>query len=413
MKNELLVQYFIYTCRHEALGLTTKDGRVRALEDRWAVARGYCSNLLKEVIQTADLKLTKNIRKQMKVKIMDQRENHDAIVKLMIERTGGLSNRQLLRAFKKRTGKKVALHQIQGKLKALNATKHKVEMRPKLKREHVIARKIFAAMMLDKRFHWHFDIDEKLFYTKSINGYVWILPDHMTEGEIRKIKEKHVESKSHITKVMVVTCVGRPIHNELIDFDGKLYMTRCSVPYTAKQDSVNHKKGDRFDKDVNVNGNLYVHIIKKILRRITELFGEHYPDVTITIQHDGAGPHRSKKAEMEVTRLGAINVPMVVFVRQNPQSPEQNANDLAIYRHLGATVAEFDYRTADELMDAIIAAWKNIPEDVLDRVFAMKCLVFKEIVRMNGHSIKIPHVGLRAAQAAGLLWKFVDEYMKF
>ena len=413
MKKDLLLQYFIYTCRHEALGLTTNNGRVRALEHRWAVARGYCSKALLALTQTAGLKLTKNIRKHMKVKIMDKRENHDALVKLMIERKAGLSNRQLMRAFNKRTGNKQPVSQIQRKLKALGATKHKVEMRPKLKRQHVIARKLFAATMIDNRFHWHFDIDEKLFYTKSMNGYVWVLPDHMTEGEIRNIKEKHVESKSHITKVMVVTCVGRPIHNDLIDFDGKLYMTRCSVPYTAKQDSVNHKKGDRYDKDVNVNGELYVHIIKKILQRITVLFGEHYPDVTITIQHDGAGPHRSLKAEMEVTRLGSMNVPMVVFVRQNPQSPEQNANDLAVYRHLGAVVAEFDYRTADELMDAIIAAWRAIPEDVLDRVFAMKCLVFKEIVLMDGHSIKIPHVGLRAAQAADLLWKFVDEYMKF
>ena len=393
--------------------MKTKNGRVRALEHRWAVGRGYCSKALVALTKTAGMKITKHVRKNLNVKIMDKRVNHDALVRLMIERTDGMSNRQLQRAFNKRTGMKQSTSQIQRKLKALKATKHKVEMRPKLKREHVVARKIFAATMLDNRFLLHFDLDEKLFYTKSINGYVWVLPDHMTDGEIRNIKEKHVESKSHITKVMVVTCVGRPIHDGCVDFDGKLHMTRCSVPYTAQKDSIHHKKGDRYDKDVNVNGVLYVHIIKQILARVTTLFAAAYPDKIITIQHDGAGPHRSLAAEVEVTRLGAINVPMVVFIRQNPQSPEQNANDLAAYRHMGSVVAEFDYKTADELMDAIIAAWKAIPEDLLDRVFAMKCLVFKEIVRMGGHSIKIPHVGLRAAQGAGLLWEFVDEYMKF
>ena len=412
-KKDLLLQYFILTCHFERLGLVTKKGRVRALERRWAVARGYCHKALVALTRTAGVKLTKNVRKNLGVKIMDKRENHDALVRLMIERKDGMSNRQLQRAFNKRTGNRQSTSQIQAKLSRLGATKHKVEMRPKLKRQHRIARKIFAMSMLDNRFHWHFDIDEKLFYTKSINGYVWVLPDHMTDGEIREIKEKHMESKSHITKVMVVTAVGRPIHNDVIDFDGKLFMTRCSVPYTAKQDSVHHKKGERYDKDVNVNGELYVHIIKQMLARITSLFGKYYPNAIITIQHDGAGPHRSLKAEKEVTRLGEINVPMVVFVRQNPQSPEQNANDLAVYRHLGAVVAEFDYRTADELMDAIIAAWQAIPENLLDHVFAMKCLVFKEIVRMDGHSIKIPHVGLRAAQGAGLLWEFIDEYMSY
>lgn len=295
----------------------------------------------------------------------------------------------------------------------MGAKKHKPTFRPKLKREHKVARKIFATSMLDNRYKFWFDIDEKLFYCKTVNGYVWTLPGHMTDAEVRNLTEKHVESKSHVTKVMVVTAVGRPFTDGDFHFNGKAFLARCSVPYTAKKDGSLHKKGERYDKDVNVNGALYVHLIKQMLARFTVLFGAKYPDVKITVQHDGAGPHRSDWAEKMVTKLGALNVPMVVFVRQNPQSPEQNCNDLAIYRHLGSVVAEFDYRTAKALMDAIITAWRNIPEDLLDRVFAMKCLVFREIVRMNGDSIKIPSVGLRAAQKAGVLWRFIDETMCF
>ena len=355
--------------------------------------------------------LERKVRVATGVKIMDRRENNQAIIDLMKERTDGMSNRQLLRAFNKRTGQRRALSMIQAKLISMGAQKHKVEMRPKLKQEHKAARKIFATSMLENRFHLHFDIDEKLFFTHTANGFVWTLPNHMTEDEMRRIKETHVESKRHITKVMVVTAVGRPIHDGDFHFSGKLFMARCSVPVTAKQDSVHHKKGDRYDKDVNVNGTLYVHLIKQLLARITVLFGTQYPDAIITIQHDGAGPHRSVWAEQMVTKLGELNHPMVVFIRQNAMSPEQNANDLAVYRHMGSVVAEFDYRTATELMDAIISAWRRIPEALLDRVFAMKCMVFKAIVCADGGSIKIPHVGIRAAQDAGCLWRFVDEHM--
>ena len=112
-----------------------------------------------------------------------------------------------------------------------------------------------------------------------------------------------------------------------------------------------------------------------------------------------------------MTRLGARNVPMVVFIRQTPLSPVVNANDLALYRHLGSVVAEYDYRTAGELVAAIMAAWQQCPEALHERGFATKGIVFAEIFCQGGKSIKIPHVGLYPAQAAAKLWAFVGEYM--
>ena len=412
-KKDLALEYCNLLIK-QARGIGNTYGRVSALCNRWGVSRNYCAKILKAgTTKDGKVLLNRKIRQFTGVKIMDRRENEQALIDIMKERTDGVSNRQLLRAFNKRTGQRKVLSLIQAKLTSMGAQKHKPEMRPKLKREHKVARKIFATSMLDNRYKFWFDIDEKLFFCKTVNGYVWTLPGHMTDAEVRNLKEKHVESKSHVTKVMVVTAVGRPFTDGDFHFDGKGFMARCSVPYVAKKDSTLHKKGDRYDKDVNVNGTLYVHLIKQLLARFTVLFGAKYPDQIITVQHDGAGPHRSIWAEKMVTDLGAINVPQVVFMRQNPQSPEQNANDLAVYRHLGAVVAEFDYRTAEDLMNAIIAAWTNIPEDLLDRVFAMKCLVFREIVRMNGDSIKIPGVGLRAAQKAGILWRFVEDTMRF
>ena len=53
-------------------------------------------------------------------------------------------------------------------------------------------RLIYATEQLNKRWHYHFDIHEKLFYCKTANSYVWTLPDHMTEAEQDAVKNKRV-----------------------------------------------------------------------------------------------------------------------------------------------------------------------------------------------------------------------------
>ena len=407
----MMYEYINITMNRE---LNTKGVRhtcsVQALADKWGKDRNYFSKMQKKALSTPKMSLEGKVRIWEGVRIMDRPENHSELIKLMIERTDGLSNRQLLRAFNKRMCAKIKLKTMQRKLTAMGAKKHKPVMKPAHKKEHVMRRLIYATEQLHNRWHYHFDIDEKLFYCKTANGYVWTLPNHMTEAEQHAIKTKNVWSKRYITKVMIMTAVGRPVHNDLVDFDGKLYIGRCSVPYTAKQDSANRTAGETFDHDCNVNGELYVAMVKQMLERISVVFAAQ-PNAVITIQHDGAGPHRSLYAENEVERLGARNIPMVLFTRQDPQSPEENVNDLAIYRHMGSVVAEFDYRTAEELCVAIMDAWRRIPEDMLERVFALKCIVFKEIVRAGGKSIKIPRLGLAEAQRHGMLWRYVEEFM--
>ena len=383
---------------------------VQALAHKWGMERCYFSRQRKKALSTPKMSLEGEVRIWEGIRVMDRPEYESELVKLMIERTDGLSNRQLLRAFNKRLGARITLITMQRKLKAMNAQKHKPVMEPAHKNEHVVRRLIYATGQLSKRWLYHFDIDEKLFYCQTGNGYVWTLPDHMTEDEMNAIKTKKVWSKRYITKVMIMTAVGRPMHTNTVDFDGKLFIGRCSVPYTAKQDGATRKAGETFDHDCMVNGELYVAMVNQMLARISVVFSAE-PGAIITIQHDGAGPHRSLYAENEVQRLGARNIPMVLFTRQDPQSPEENVNDLAIYRHMGSVVAEFDYRTAEELCVAIMDAWRRIPEDMLERVFALKCIVFKEIVRAGGKSIKIPRLGLAEAQRHGMLWRYVEEFM--
>ena len=58
-------------------------------------------------------------------------------------------------------------------------------------------------------------------------GFVWILPDYMDEKQIKRIP---VQSKGHITKVMFLTAVARPIFNSagVCVWDGKVGMWRVA-----------------------------------------------------------------------------------------------------------------------------------------------------------------------------------------
>ena len=73
--------------------------------NRWGVSRNYCAKILKAgTIENGKVSLNRKIRQFTGVKIMDQRENHQAVIDIMKERTDGVSQMQLLRAFNKRTG---------------------------------------------------------------------------------------------------------------------------------------------------------------------------------------------------------------------------------------------------------------------------------------------------------------------
>ena len=55
---------------------------------------------------------------------------------------------------------------------------------------------------------------------------------------------------------MFQAAVGRPMPE--IGFDGKLMLRQICCEYKALEDSVNHKKGDRYDKYENYNGAMHI-----------------------------------------------------------------------------------------------------------------------------------------------------------
>ena len=219
-----------------------------------------------------------------------------------------------------------------------------------------------------------------------------------------------IQSKRNISWVMFQAAIGRPMPE--IGFNGKLMLRQICTEYKALEDSCNHDKGDRYDKHANYNGAMHIKLIKELLRAITIAFKLVLPvDTVVNVQMDGAGPHASEAIENAVQKLGAKNLPRVVFWRQIAQSCIFNFLDLALFNHLGKKAARKDYNTVAELITGVWAAWDALDSAMISRVVALQKVVLVETYNSRGSYIKIPSTGLRQAQAAGNLDGFLAEFI--
>ena len=122
-----------------------------------------------------------------------------------------------------------------------------------------------------------------------------------------------------------------------------------------------------------INSRYYLRMCRRLMKQIERKFKNYVQNIengTVYVQHDGASPHRTAAVEHEIQRIGLECTPRVIWIRQTPRSPEFNANDLAVYKHLGSTVEASDYRTSEELVGAVGLAWQAMPSKLLERVYA-------------------------------------------
>ena len=396
--------------------MSTPDKRntkftVKLLGHHWGVRAEYIQFILRKAKQSKQGFKHNPIRR---VKMIDDKTVHELFVQCLKRQVRRRTSVEALTArFNKlHLGKDVGSSSIARWLKHVKARKVKRVMVQQLSPGNIHARFLMASENKDNRWNHHFDLDEKWFYVATGNGWCWVSDDVMTKADIELIKNIPVRSKRYITKVMYLTVVSRPIVE--LDFDGKLYITRCSRPYKAKRPSKYHNKGDIYEKDCNVTGKFFLEKCKEVMAAITELYKDwdvtaHGPLPTVTVQIDGAGPHRAQWVEDELNRLGHENVPHIVWWRQAAQCPQSNMNDLAVYNHLAAEAARHDYSNAAELNQAVMDAWDSMSPVLLERVAAVKCVVMHELIKARGKVIKIPSSGIRSAQALGCLWQLIDE----
>lgn len=354
-------------------------------------------------------------------KIMDVWAHNQELIKIVVDRKGRISQREIARAFRENTGVQVATSTIVRALKAMKAEVARRRYKPLLSPAHRMARFFFGAKYIDDRFLYTCDVDEKWFYVVRVKGFVWILPDYM---DACKVKALHVHSKRYITKVMFIVAVARPMYNEFGEciFDGKVGCWRI-CEYRQYKGNYNgkthkHKKDDWYCLDVNMDADKYVEMmVGKLLPALAAIKAKYWDPVApkgyqIRIQHDGAPGHRAAGIERHLEEeFASINA---FFLRQPPKSPEVNMLDMAVFNSMAAHVAHFDWNTKSELVAAVRQAWAVLTTDNLEIMWACKCVTMRQLVFHNGCTISSAHVGLRkwfgkkGIEGRKALWAKVD-----
>ena len=291
-------------------------------------------------------------------------------------------------------------NKVKGKARKVTST---------LMSRHIIARMIFATYHLRETNILRFHGDESIFHTHDPGrGKVFCSP-RMDPAFVKKLTTLPLQSKRHITWEMIITVVGLPLPR--IGFDGKLFFRHVCMPHTMLKDG-KVKKGTRIDRKCKYDHQFHIIAIKELLARITLCFKGLVPDwTTVYILLDGAGPHYHKKTQRKISRLGRNNTPRVVFEQQTAQSCLFNWNDLFLYNSLKAKKNRRDYRGSAEVVAGAKAAFEALDAETLVRGISFGKIMMAEVLRMNGSYVKMPHVGLTAAQKKGDLDAFVEEYL--
>lgn len=262
--------------------------------------------------------------------------------------------------------------------KALHAT------RPSLTEEQQQARLTWAQQHMNDTYDAQVEIDEKWFYGGTLNGRLYI-PANMVAAR-RKLRNKRF-----IPKVLVVTAVAKPDPSR--NFDGKIGWWPVVASYEAKRSSRFHSKGDLYLKQSTLNAaNFEAIIVKLVVPKIRKLM----PWCTeITVQMDNAPPHsKTKGISTRINIRRSDRHTKIELVKQPPQSPDTNINDLGLYNSLQRRIDRslLPCNTIFEVLRAVRLAWRKLEPATLTSLFRVKHDVLQSIIDHDGsNEFVVPH----------------------
>ena len=185
-----------------------------------------------------------------------------------------------------------------------------------------------------KKIAW-IDIDEKWFYMRTRKK-------KKLHSEQKETKTA-IKSKRFIEKVMGLCAVGRPQG----DFDGIIGIYRCSEKRRAKRNSKFHARGEWYEVDCEVNGEMFRRMVET--RLIPDIQCKLLGYDCVYVQLDGARAH--VKVLKDLNKFGARRrqidgqkTPVIRFVRQPANSPDTNVLNLCFFRSLVKLVSFFEER---------------------------------------------------------------------
>jgi len=191
--------------------------------------------------------------------------------------------------------------------------------------------------------------DEKWFFSLQPQKRYWIGP-----GEQPLIC--HINSKSHLKKVMFLGVVGQPVPSK--DFDGKIGLYPVVRQYVQKRTSKKHDIGEKYEKSATTDTHFWHKMMKdKVIPDILRLTS-HWAK-KIVIQMDNAPGHGGGRADIRCKTIDVLDswvtkhkkgllafcgrkrrLPEIQFVSQPSRSPDLNVLDLGAWNSIQQAVEQ-------------------------------------------------------------------------
>jgi hypothetical protein len=150
-----------------------------------------------------------------------------------------------------------------------------------------------------------------------------------------------------------------------LGFDGKIGLWHVGEEKVALKKSKFHDKGDVYWVNVNMDGDLFVNMVKTYL--IPAVLSKCSWAKKIIIQLDSAGGHRVNSSVVELNQVGSSCQPPIEFRTQPCRSPDTNVLDLGTWKSMQSRVVEVKYdRFAEEsinqrIINAVNDMWCQYP----------------------------------------------------
>lgn len=259
-----------------------------------------------------------------------------------------------------------------------------VSSKPMLTDDHKKNRLAWALRHANHDWSCTVDIDEKWFFGTLLSGKL-----HLPPGV--SAPRTPVQSKRFIPKVMFLTAVAPPDPDN--NFDGKIGCWAITEKYTAKRNSKHFQKGDVYDKQVSMDSKKFLDMLRTLV--IPAIRRKMTFKKSVQIQMDNAPPHGALEAlEQDINRGRKSPQVQISFLKQPPQSPDCNVNDLGLYNSMQTRLGrqQTKLQSTGEIMRSVKNVWAETESATIQKLFETKKMVLGKIVEARGsHDYSFPH----------------------
>ena len=278
--------------------------------------------------------------------------------------------------------------------------------RPLLDEDNIKGRLKWAQDNEKNDWMMHVDLDEKIYYALSKRVKLKLPPGHDRP-------KQRIKSKRFVPKVMVLTAIARPHPRH--DFDGLIGIWRVQkkrthpdgTPFPAQRGDkrTGLKKGDDIWLDCTLDGPMFEKMLREqVIPAIREKMSWAR---VVTLQFDNAPGHTTQgRKDDEGSAIadriadtlkaptdarGRATGPEIRLLRQEPNSPCTNGNDLGFYNSMDSRLPAKRPFKLDDLYQLCEEGYWEYPPDKLDDIFAMKARVVQSIIAAGGdNDFKLP-----------------------